>query len=347
MRAPDFWTVREGRDAAVMLRTLLMPLSWLYAATTARRIARARPVAVGAPVISIGNLTLGGVGKTPIARLARARLAALTGGPCAVVSRGHGGSLRGPVAVDPTRHDFKDVGDEPMMLAADGAVVVARDRAAGARLAVEAGARAIVLDDGHQNPALAKALSIVVVDGETGFGNGFVCPAGPLREPVATGLERADAVVVMGGREDEPVEGLEGFAGPVLRAALRPRDPAGARADIGTGPVLGFCGIGRPEKFDATLRALGLAVREVLPFADHHVYSDADLRRLTALAQEMDATLVTTEKDRARLPAWMARAVKIVPVEARFSDPDAFDALLRTALGAAGEARTREAAHGR
>jgi tetraacyldisaccharide 4'-kinase len=328
MRPPAFWSIAEGRDAAPMLRLLLTPPSWLWAQVTARRIARAAPVRAGVPVVSIGNLTLGGTGKTPLARLVRTRLAALAEGPVCIVSRGHGGRLEGPVLVDPTMHTAHDVGDEPLMLARDGPVIVSRDRAAGAALAEASGHRAIVLDDGHQNPALSKALSIVVVDGQTGFGNGRVCPAGPLREPVAAGLARADGVIWMGGDPGEARDRLPGFGGPVLAASLV------AEPFTHEGPVLGFCGIGRPEKFDTTLRSLGLQVEDMLPFPDHHVYRPRELAALAARAAATGARLVTTEKDMARLPPDFAQAVYVVRVAARMSDPAALDALLVNALEA-------------
>jgi tetraacyldisaccharide 4'-kinase len=326
MRAPAFWTIRHGRDAAPMLRLFLSPLGWLYGASVARRLAKATPVRLPIPVISLGNISVGGTGKTPLAHLIRAELSQLLGGPVAIVSRGYGGTLEGPVRVDPTRHTAKQVGDEPLMLAADGPVIVARDRAAGGRFGATQGMKAIVLDDAHQNPALAKDLSIVVVDGSTGFGNGFLVPAGPLREPVLKGLARADVVVTMGQVSDETADDLASFKGVVLGADLVP-----APTQI-AGKVLGFCGIGRPEKFDATLKALGLDVADMFPFPDHHPYSEADLQRLSAAAHDYDATLVTTQKDFVRLPAEFAQNVRVIPVTAQLYDPVVLRGMLVGAL---------------
>lgn len=330
MRPPSFWLVREGRDAAPVLRFLLTPLALLYARATARRLARGRPLALPVPVVCIGNLTLGGTGKTPLARLVRARLAALTGGEVAIVSRGHGGQLTGPVRVDPALHSAADVGDEPRMLARDGPVFVGRDRAEAARLAVQAGMTAIVMDDGHQNPALVKDLSLVVVDGATGFGNGHVVPAGPLREPVATGLARADAVILMGGTADEiEAIALPDLSGPVLRATLQ------ARPRRFQGPVLAFCGIGRPEKFDDTLQGLGAAIASFIAFPDHHPFTAADLARIERTARHFGASeMVTTEKDHARLPPDFAGKVSVVEVEAVVAADGALDRLLQRALQA-------------
>jgi tetraacyldisaccharide 4'-kinase len=332
MRAPDFWTIRHGRDAAPLLRLLLSPLGWLYGASVARRLAKATPVRLPIPVISLGNISVGGTGKTPLAQMLRAELAALVSGPVAILSRGYGGSLEGPVLVDVLRHSASQVGDEPLMLAADGPVIVARDRAAGGRFAVEQGVKALVLDDAHQNPALVKDLSIVVVDGQTGFGNSFLVPAGPLREPVAKGLVRAQLIITMGRVSQDAVGDLEVYQGPLLAADLV---PAGIEIK---GKVLGFCGIGQPAKFDATLRALGLDVVDMFPFPDHHPYSSQDIRRIEAAARDYGATLVTTAKDFVRLPSDFAAKVRVIPVTAQMSDPAALRAIL---------ARTLDTARGR
>ncbi|NJR20194.1 MAG: tetraacyldisaccharide 4'-kinase [Hyphomonadaceae bacterium] len=339
MRAPPFWNIRHGRDAAPMLRALLWPLGVVYRATVARRIARANPLRLPIAVISLGNITVGGTGKTPLAHLIRGELTQMLNGPVAIVSRGYGGVLSGPVQVDPKIHSAKEVGDEPLMLAADGPVIVAKDRAAGGRLAVELGMKAIVLDDGHQNPALYKDLSLVVMDGHTGFGNGQIVPAGPLREPVVTGLARGDAIIVMGAISEDASEDLDRAVPnlaqsrgknnapiPILRAHLV-AEPVQIE-----GKVIGFCGIGRPEKFDATLRDLGLDVVDMYPFPDHHPYQLRDLERLTKIAAGYGATLVTTQKDYARLPEAFARTVRIIPVTAIFEEHDPLRALLFHAL---------------
>ncbi|MCZ8209253.1 MAG: tetraacyldisaccharide 4'-kinase [Aquidulcibacter sp.] len=326
MRAPSFWTIRYGRDSAPILRLLLSPLGALYGASVARRIAKASPLSLSIPVISIGNLTAGGTGKTPFSETLRTLLAELLGGQIGIVSRGYGGSLEGPVAVDPAVHGADAVGDEPLMLAQGGPVFVGRDRAAAGKLAAQNGMKALILDDGHQNPALAKIISLVVVDGQTGFGNGHLIPAGPLREKPAIGLARADAIIVMGAVSDDALEDIDGFKGPVFKASLNAKPVA-----IG-GPVLGFCGIGRPEKFDATLRSLGLNVVDLYPFADHHRYRPDELVRLEADARAAGATLVTTEKDYVRLPPDFAAKVQVVAIEAILEDEAAFLAFLRAKL---------------
>jgi tetraacyldisaccharide 4'-kinase len=332
MRAPDFWQIRHGRDAAPMLRLLLSPFSWVQGFFTARRLARTVPVPMPVPVVAIGNLSLGGTGKTPLARLVRATLSSLAGGPVAIVSRGHGGSHTGPLAVDPDRHDAAIVGDEPLMLAADGPVVIGRERAAAARLAVQQGAAALVLDDAHQNPAVARDLSICVIDAQAGFGNGYLFPAGPLREKPDVGLARADAVILMGhGTPDEEVQAaLDHWGGPVFRARL---EPVEACHDLsGAGPLLGFCGIGRPAKFEDTLRACKADLIDLVPFDDHHPYMPAELERLARLAAERGAGLVTTEKDFARLPAAFRPQVRVLRVSAVMAEPDRFGHLLGSVL---------------
>jgi tetraacyldisaccharide 4'-kinase len=329
---PRWWYVRVGAPAPVT-RALLRPISWIWAAATARRIAKAEPVDPRVPVISIGNLTMGGSGKTPVAREVLARLRA-GGIEVHGLSRGYGGRETGPLKVYPARHTAADVGDEPLMLAGDGPFWIARDRAAGARAAVEAGARAIVLDDGHQNPALAKALSIVVVDGETRngewpFGDGAVFPAGPLREPLAVGLERADAIVLMLPADlAEPDPELMAVFGdkPVLIAHLQAVEPPPS------GPQLGFAGIAKPWKVEAALKAAGCDLVDFGSFPDHSGFSEATLKFLEDRARVFNAGLVTTEKDWVRLPpAWRAR-VKAWPVKAVFDDPAALDRLLAGAL---------------
>lgn len=322
MRPPEFWRADVGgRDAAWTLRALLTPVSWVYAAVAAHRarstISRHAPV----PVICIGNLTVGGAGKTPITRAIRAKL----GASAHTLSRGYGGRAVGPLRVTPDM-DAAEVGDEPLLHARDGAAWVARDRFAGALAAANAGAHAIIMDDGFQNPSLAKDLSIVAVDPEYGVGNGCVFPAGPLRERLEDGLARADAIVLLHKSADllggAAPEWMRDFANPVLDAVLA---PTGAPP---SGKLIAFAGLARPEKFFDTLEAAGGDVEEAVPFADHHPFSADDLALLTQLAAERGAQLITTEKDAARLsPEWRAR-VAVLPVAAKFDDEAALDALL-------------------
>lgn len=324
LSTPRWWYVREGAPAPVT-RALLKPVSWIWAAVTARRIARAEPVDPGAPVICVGNLTVGGSGKTPVVREILRRLPGAQG-----LSRGYGGSERGPLKVDPRRHTAAEVGDEPLMLAKDAPIWIARDRVAGAQAAAKAGARAIVMDDGHQNPGLKKALSLVVVDGETRdgvwpLGDGSVFPAGPLREPLAVGLARADAVVLMlpaDLAEPDPDLIRALISKPILIARL---DPAGPPP---VGPQVGFAGIGMPWKVERALKAAGCELADFLPFPDHFAYDAAARKLLESRAELFGAGLVTTEKDWVRLPpAWRER-VTAWPVQAVFEDEAVLERLL-------------------
>jgi tetraacyldisaccharide 4'-kinase len=330
---PRWWYVRSGAPAPVS-RLLLTPLSWIWAMATARRLARATPTDPGAPVISIGNLTVGGSGKTPVARELLARLRALRV-EAHGLSRGYGGRLKGPLRVDPVSHTAAEVGDEPLMLArgvlaGEAPIWIARDRRAGGLAAVAAGAKALVLDDAHQNPALKKTLSLVVVDGETRggewpFGDGRVFPAGPMREPLRVGLARADAIVVLLAADapapDPELADLFGDT-PVLIARL---EPAG---ETPAGPKLGFAGVAKPWKVERSLTAAGVELVDFAPFPDHSAFAERDLQALADRAALFDAGLVTTEKDWVRLPPpWRAR-VEAWPVRARFEDEAALDRLL-------------------
>jgi tetraacyldisaccharide 4'-kinase len=303
-----------------MLRALLAPVSWIYAWAASRRIKATTPRHAPIPVVCIGNFTIGGGGKTPIARAIRAKL----GDTAHTLSRGYGGHLPGPLRVTPEM-SAEEVGDEPLLHAADGPAWISRDRVAGALAAANNGAHAIVMDDGFQNPTLAKDLSIVVVDPAFGVGNGKVFPAGPLRERFAEGLARADAIVMLrapGGQDiDTDRRWLRGFAKPVLQARLEATAPA-------PGKYVAFAGLARPEKFFDTLTALGVELEDMAPYPDHHPYGEDNLTFLTRLADERGAKLITTEKDAARLAPEWRRRVAVLPVTARFEDEPALEGLL-------------------
>jgi tetraacyldisaccharide 4'-kinase len=312
MRAPDFWRSR-GWQAR-----LLAPLGALYGVSVALK-SRGKRFVPGVPVICVGNLTAGGSGKTPIA-IAIAEALRARGRMPFFLTRGYGGSERGP-ALASRAHSAAVMGDEALLLARHAQTVVAKDRAAGARLAVEKGADVIVMDDGHQNFTLRKSLSLVVVDAQTGFGNGLQIPAGPLREPVRQGLSRADAVILVGDGDPD----LQGFGGPVLRAHL----VADAAAFAGQ-PVFAFAGIGRPEKFVASLEAAGAIVTGSCFFDDHHTYGESEIEQLKIIAGE--TPLVTTQKDFVRMTVAQRAGIRVLKVTAAFGDAGALDRLLDTAL---------------
>ena len=328
LNTPRWWYVRDSNHAR-MTRTVLKPLGWIWAGVTARRIAQTVPVDPGCAVISIGNLTVGGSGKTPVAR-ETLRLLRAAGVGAQGLSRGYGGRLEGPVRVDLDVHTADDVGDEPLMLAQGSPVWIARDRVAGAQAAVADGAQALVLDDGHQNPALKKTVSLIVVDGETRgdewpFGDGSVFPSGPMREPLKAGLARADAVVIMlpTDVEEADPELLAVFGAlPVFVARLTPEGPPPSGAQVG------FAGIAKPWKVERSLKAAGCDLVDFVPFPDHAAYSDADMTFLTDRAAVFDAGLVTTEKDWVRLTPDQRAHVTAWPVVARFEDEAAFAAFL-------------------
>jgi tetraacyldisaccharide 4'-kinase len=320
LATPRWWYRREGR-AMPMTRAALRPASWVWAWATARRIARGRPYDPGVPVICVGNLTVGGAGKTPVVREI-VRLLVAEGCAAHILTRGHGGRLTGPVLVDPALHTAADVGDEALMMASDAPVWVSRNRAAGARAAVDAGAQAIVMDDGHQNPGVRKTLSLVVIDGETRddewpFGDGAVFPAGPMREPLAAGLARADAVVVLlpadVGEADPDLLALF-RKNLTLIAHLRPASPPPP------GPQLAFAGIGKPWKMERALLAAGCDLVDFAPLPDHAPLTESTLGFLAKRAADRGAGLLTSEKDWARLsPQWRAR-VAAWPVRVMFGD---------------------------
>jgi tetraacyldisaccharide 4'-kinase len=311
MRAPSFWRHRGA------VAHLLAPLGKLYGASVAFKAAHAKPYRAPMPVICVGNLTAGGSGKTPVA-IAIGQALQARGRKPVFLTRGYGGKEYGPALVK-AHHSARLMGDEALLLARTAPTIVARDRAIGAALAANEKADILVMDDGHQNFALAKDLSLVVVDGGAGVGNGLVLPAGPLREPVAQGLKRADAVIIVGeGNPD-----LAGYAGPVLRAWLEPlpHDLAGRK-------VLAFAGIGRPRKFFDTLTAIGAFVQDTESFADHYFYRPDDLLGLRARAKAKGAQLVTTEKDLVRIPPEQRQDIAALAVRIRFADDAALNRLL-------------------
>ena len=331
MREPAFWW-REPSLASA----LLAPLAAAYGAVAQARLER-RGRRAGVPVVCIGNLTVGGAGKTPTA-FAVARMLAAAGERPVFLSRGYGGALVGPVVVDPSQHRAREVGDEPLLLARAAPTIVARNRVMGAGFA--AGASVIVMDDGFHNPSLAKNFSVLVVDARRGIGNGRVIPAGPLRAPVDAQLTRAQALVVVGAssRALAIAELARTRNIPILQTYLRA--DTGFIAELAGRRVLAFAGIGDPEKFFATLAEAGIALAGTRSFPDHHRYTPAEAGALCNEAERDGLVLVTTEKDLARLSGedqlkQLVGRAKALPVTLAFADEALFKSLLLEKVAAA------------
>jgi len=294
MREPAFWHAPNSWTSH-----LLRPLGALYGAVAAQRLQR-KGLGAGIPVFCVGNYHVGGAGKTPTA-LALAKILREIGETPVVLSRGYGGRLHGPVMVDPARHDAADVGDEPLMLATHLPVVVSRERIDGVALAKSQRASVVLMDDGFQNPSIAKDASLIVIDSDRGLGNGLVFPAGPLRAPLEPQLERTDALIVVGDGAAAKTVAAEIAAreAPVFSARLEPE--AASLAGLNGKRVFAFAGIGDPQRFFRTLRAARIEVVRERAFADHHPFSKSEIESLLGDAGRDGLTLVTTEKDFARL----------------------------------------------
>ncbi|MGB1464506.1 MAG: tetraacyldisaccharide 4'-kinase [Parvibaculales bacterium] len=298
MAEPRFWQTRHH-----LLSLALSPLSLLYGGLEAARRKLTHAQHPGKPVICIGNLTAGGGGKTPTVRWLAEKMAAQGKQP-AILSRGYGGSEKGPLKVDPTQHMTGQVGDEPLMLATDWPVYIGADRMQSLRRAVQDGADMLIKDDGFQNPSLAHHFNLIVVDGASGLGNQRLLPAGPMRQPLSVALQKLDALLVIGAARHHSLaflmDAVEAFGKPVFTAEITSHTK-------GKGAVHGFCGIAKPEKFRASLEAQGYEIDGFTSFADHHDFTEAEAATLLA----HDMPLITTEKDMARLrgaPADSARA---------------------------------------
>lgn len=321
MKAPGFWAVARPTLAA----RLLAPVGALYGTVVARRMQQAGQ-RVAVPVVCIGNFVVGGGGKTPAA-MAIAQMLLDMGERVAFISRGYGGSLgAGAIKVDPRCHLAAEVGDEPLLLARLAPCFVSRDRRVAAVMAIQSGASVLVLDDGLQNPSLAKDLTIAMVDGGAGVGNGLCAPAGPLRAPLAAQLRHVAAIVRVGER----VGDLPFGDTPVLGARLVPDPNVAAR--LAGRDVLAFAGIARPEKFYATLRGIGANIVATRDFPDHHAFTETEIAGLQAEAAARNLVLAMTEKDAVRLSPQQRLAGVALPVALTFDEAPRIAALLREAL---------------
>lgn len=330
--APPFWWSEKAWQGAA-----LSPLGWAYGRVARWRMERAPRVPVDAPVICVGNFTVGGAGKTPTA-LALGVAALERGLRPGFLSRGHGGRSESPVLVEPGRHGAGEVGDEPLLLARCAATVVARDRLAGASRLIAEGVDLIVMDDGFQSARLHFDYALLVVDARRGLGNCRLIPAGPVRAPVLDQMRHASALVRIGeGEAADPVVRLAARAAkPIQRARLVPRGAEG----LAGRPVLAFAAIGDPDKFFATVRGVGADLRLSRAFPDHHVFSEEDAVDLLDTARKDGLTLVTTAKDMARLggahgsAAELSKVAEVISVELVFSEPSAPDQIIDAAMAA-------------
>ncbi len=321
MRAPNFW------HRPSMMATLLSPLSiFWHAGTIARRFFSAPPFAASVPVICVGNFTAGGAGKTPLV-IDIARALCSTDQKPHLLTRGFGGSLRGPVLVDKESHVASEVGDEPLLLATTAPTWVSHNRGQGARQAIKNGASIIIMDDGFQNPTIVKSLSIIAVDGSYGFGNGKVIPAGPLRENVKAGLRRCDAVIMIGA-DRHNVEKFIGSECPVYRTKI----VAFPESSNTEKRVLAFAGISRPSKFYETLLDLGYEVVDKFDFSDHHKFKEEEITKICNRAHKLGAIPITTEKDYARLPKEVRAKIEVVKIGIEWEDPDARESILKKVI---------------
>jgi len=320
MRTPEFW---RGRG---LCSTLLLPLSWLYRAGAWFDRIGTTPRHAPLPVISIGNVTVGGTGKTPTA-LALAPLLAELGLTPHFITRGYKAEYAHTAHRVTAADSAATVGDEALLLARVAPTWVGRDRLASATAAAENGASLVIADDALQHHALARDVSLLVLDGPYGLGNSRILPAGPQRETLATALARTDAVILIG---DDAQHLTPTLNKPVFRARLV---PAGDATFLREGSWLAFAGIGRPQKFWGSLRAHGATLAATRAFPDHHAYTEADLAALAAEAARLGAKLITTEKDAVKLPAGLARAVTVLPVVLAFEEPQAMQDFLRSKLG--------------
>jgi tetraacyldisaccharide 4'-kinase len=322
MKTPPFWYRNS------LWGMLLAPAGKIWAKAAERKYKDIPSHRAQVPVICIGNLVAGGAGKTPVALSLAELLPGLN-----YLSRGYGGKLEGPVLVDPHKHTHVMVGDEPLLLAAAAPCWVSRDRVKGAKAAADFGASCIVMDDGYQNPSLIKDLSLLVVDGAVGFGNERCIPAGPLREPIGRGMERADALVIIGEDKTDAARHAHIRGVPVLTARLETEVEA---ESLRNEPVVAFAGIGRPEKFFATLEEKGARLIGKYAFPDHHPYHPAELGELVAEAETNSAALITTSKDYVRLPKHFQEQVGVLTVTIAWDDEEALRRVLTPVLAKLG-----------
>jgi tetraacyldisaccharide 4'-kinase len=323
------WFYDRNAKGAPWWRFSLWPLSVLWRVVTENKLKNTTPYRAALQVISVGNLTVGGSGKTPVVSELLRLLETQHKYACGL-SRGYGAALSGPIMVERFTHTASDVGDEPLMIAQTHNFMIARDRVIGLKTLEAAGFKVVVLDDAHQNPTMTKDVSIVVIDADTSanqwpFGDGAIMPYGPLREPLATGLARADLVVFWLPDGHAKVD-------PALLATIgdKPFVTAHLMAQATPQIVIAFAGIAKPWKFENTLKSNGYDIINFHAFADHEPFDDQKLCTLFAAAKLADVTLITTEKDWMRLSFDWRKKIKFLPITAKFDDEETLLNILKS-----------------
>ncbi len=328
-KTPAFW-YRAANSKTPLIERILTPVSWLYRLGYIYHQTTNSAQKADLPILCIGNINAGGTGKTPTALALKDLITThkIADKPYYLL-RGFGGGERGPLLVDPSNHTSWDTGDEALELAAQAPTIVSADRIEGTKLATEQGADLVIMDDGLQNPTIHKDVSLVVINGEMGFGNKKLFPAGPLREPLRKGLARADAFILI-GEDKRSLSSILPEGKPVFSANLAP--------DTKNAPdpkqrYIAFAGLGYPQKFFNFLRdQAGLNLVECVKFSDHYPYADHDLERLKALAQEKNAQLITTQKDYMRLPKEQRADIAVMKVKLQWDDETGLAEFLQSRL---------------
>ena len=328
LKTPSFWYRNDENEP--LLEKILTPFSWLYRIGYEIHQHSVTPGSLGFPVICIGNLNAGGTGKTPtaIALMDLVRKNNLAKKPFFLL-RGYGGGERGPLLVDPARHNSWITGDEALILAAHAPTIIAVDRVQGAMLAAKHGADLVLMDDGLQNPGIQKDIKIVVINGEMGFGNGKMLPAGPLREPLHKGLARADLFILI-GEDKRNTSALLPPGKPVIRTHLEPflSTPLDRNKKY-----IAFAGLGYPEKFFSFVRDhLNLDLVKTVSFPDHYPYTEDDVKNLDARAKEWSADLLTTRKDFLRLPDVPGVTVHSADIRLAWNNENELESFLQSRL---------------
>ena len=315
MKEPWFW--RETSISAKLTSAALTPLSALYRGATTLRGQFTHPYVSPVPVICVGNATLGGVGKTPFA-IMLAHILTQKGYSIAFASRGYGGLLDGPVQIDPQKHTFTDVGDEPLLLAKHAPTFVAKNRRLGVKTAASSNADIIIMDDGFQNPTVAKDVAILLTDTNASDNNMRVFPAGPYREPLEAAKARADLVIQIGNVDDAQNTDLNAYLVPNHHLSQK--------------QYYAFCGIANPQRFFDMLEHQGARLAGSVSFPDHHQYSSNEIETLKKSADKENATLITTAKDLIRLTPEQADNIEVLEVAMKINSPSRLIEIIETKL---------------